>query len=392
MNKEKKVVNKQVYPILLAFLCMGFGDAVGPFVSLAKEKFDLTHFESQLIAFFGFIMFFLLSIPMGLVQDRKGKKFVLLLGLVTAMTGLLLPIFGANSYILFLLTVLLLGAGNAILQVAGNPIMRDVSQEGKYARNLVLGQFVKAIGSLGAPVLTIMAAGVFGIDWMQLVFPVFTFLILLTILSVMSLPIEEKKDETTQVASFSSCFKLLGNRYVLMMFLSVFFYVGAEVSMSSGIATFMQSEFGVNLAEWGIASVGFFFIALLVGRLAGAFILNFISADKFFVITCVLSILGILGLFSGVQTVAFISAAVVGLGFANIFPLVFSITVEKLPERTNEISGLLIMAIVGGAIVPLMMGAVADMTSSILIGFFVPLAAVIYIFFVALYNQIKVKA
>jgi len=329
---------------------------------------------------------------MGLVQDRKGKKFVLLLGLVTAMTGLLLPIFGANSYILFLLTVLLLGAGNAILQVAGNPIMRDVSQEGKYARNLVLGQFVKAIGSLGAPVLTIMAAGVFGIDWMQLVFPVFTFLILLTILSVMSLPIEEKKDETTQVASFSSCFKLLGNRYVLMMFLSVFFYVGAEVSMSSGIATFMQSEFGVNLAEWGIASVGFFFIALLVGRLAGAFILNFISADKFFVITCVLSILGILGLFSGVQTVAFISAAVVGLGFANIFPLVFSITVEKLPERTNEISGLLIMAIVGGAIVPLMMGAVADMTSSILIGFFVPLAAVIYIFFVALYNQIKVKA
>jgi MFS transporter, FHS family, L-fucose permease len=65
MKKEKKVINKQVYPILLAFLCMGFGDAVGPFVSLAKEKFDLTHFESQLIAFFGFIMFFLLSIQIG---------------------------------------------------------------------------------------------------------------------------------------------------------------------------------------------------------------------------------------------------------------------------------------------------------------------------------------
>jgi fucose permease len=129
-------------PIFLAFLCMGFGDAVGPFVGLAKEHFDLSNFMATLIQFVGFTMFFILSIPMGIYQDKKGKKHVLMLGLLVAFVGLVIPFFGGlHSYALFLLTILFLGGGAAILQVAGNPIMRDVSTEGKYSRNLSLGQF-----------------------------------------------------------------------------------------------------------------------------------------------------------------------------------------------------------------------------------------------------------
>jgi MFS family permease len=156
----------KTFPIFLAFLAMGFGDAVGPFVGLAKESFSLSNTMAQLIPFVGFIMFGLLSVPMGIYQDKKGKKFVLMLGLGLALAGLLIPtIFGLTTYEYFLLTVLLLGAGATTLQVAGNPIMRDVSEEGKFARNLTIGQFVKAIGSLSGPVLPAAAAYFWSGDW-----------------------------------------------------------------------------------------------------------------------------------------------------------------------------------------------------------------------------------
>src|ERR1022692_4682284 len=143
----------RTFPVFLAFLAMGFADAVGPFVSLAKKEFQLSNAVASLIPFVGFVMFGLLSIPMGVFQDKRGKKFVLMLGLVVALIGLLNAAFGLTSFARFLLTVLLVGAGAAILQVSGNPIMRDVSDPGKYARNLSLAQFVKAIGSLSGPMI-----------------------------------------------------------------------------------------------------------------------------------------------------------------------------------------------------------------------------------------------
>jgi len=155
----------QAAPVFLAFLVMGFGDAAGPFVSLAKQQFNLSAFMAQLIAFTGYIMFGILSVPMGVYQDKKGKKVVLILGLCIMLAGLLIPtIAGFSTFRVFLLTVLLLGAGATTLQVAGNPLMRDVSEEGKYSRNLSLAQFVKAIGSLSGPLIPVIAARAF-VNW-----------------------------------------------------------------------------------------------------------------------------------------------------------------------------------------------------------------------------------
>src|ERR1035438_2065106 len=162
----------RTFPVFLAFLAMGFADAVGPFVSLAKNEFHLSNAVASLIPFVGFVMFGLLSIPMGVFQDRRGKKFVLMLGLVVALIGLLNAAFGLTSFARFLLTVLLVGAGAAILQVSGNPIMRDVSDPGKYARNLSLAQFVKAIGSLSGPMIPVLAAKYFGASW-SVIFPIY---------------------------------------------------------------------------------------------------------------------------------------------------------------------------------------------------------------------------
>lgn len=373
-------MNKKTIPIFLAFLCMGFGDAVGPFVSLAKEQFQLSNFVATLIPFVGFMMFGLLSVPMGIFQDRKGKKFTLLLGLIIALIGLAMPVFvGFNSYMIFLVTVLLLGAGATILQVAGNPIMRDVSREGKFSRNLSLGQFVKAIGSFSAAVIPFIAAKLWGGDWRHL-FPIYSAAILITVISVSMLKVDEHKAEN-QPASFASCLGLLQNPFVLMMVMGIFLYVGAEVCLSSGVPLYLSSEFGVD-TNVGVLGTGLFFLALTIGRFSGGMILNWMKPKTFLILTAVFSVLSIAGLFFGVKSLSTVCFFMIGLGFANIFPLIFSIAVDAMPQRSNELSGLMITAIAGGAIIPPIMGFVADKTSS-LVGFVVPLLAVIYILWVS---------
>ncbi|MFA8342687.1 MAG: sugar MFS transporter [Rhodothermaceae bacterium] len=375
-------------PIFLAFLAMGFGDAVGPFVGLAKKEFTLSNTMAFLIPFMGFIMFGLLSVPMGIFQAKKGKKFVLIMGLSIMIVGLVIPLFGLTKFSLFLLTILLLGAGATILQVAGNPIMRDVSEEGKYSRNLSLGQFVKAVGSLTGPVIPAIATAWFGMDW-KILFPIYAVAVILTIISVSSLKIEEKRDEDeAEPVSFGSCLALLKDKYVLMMVLAIFVYVGAEVCMSSGIPLYLESEFGIDIQKVGLLGTGVFFTTLMIGRFLGGVILNWISPQKFFVITVLLSILGLSGMFTGISYFVIAGVILAGLGFANIFPLVFSITVDKMPSKTNELSGLMVTAIVGGAFIPPLMGFIADQTS-VMVGFVVPLAAVVYICFTAFANYKK---
>lgn len=389
---------------------MGFGDAVGPFVGLAKDTFELSNFVSGFIAFAGFIMFGILSIPMGIYQDKKGKKFVLMLGLIIALAGLALPVVGKlNNFGIFLVTVMLLGGGAAILQVAGNPLMRDVSPHGKYSRNLTLGQFIKAIGSLSGPLLPIVALLWFKKDW-QIIFPVYVIALLITIILIGLMKIKEKKEHNAKPATYKSCFALLSNRYVLMMVIAIFLYVGSEICMSSYLPEYLKTQFGLGIEEilsrmginietlklagidtrtLGVLGTGFFFIGLLIGRFSGSMVLNWLSAKLFLIITSVLSTLGILGLFViNSELAAFICIIVIGFGFGNVFPLIFSITVDKMPERTNELSGLMITAIAGGAVFPLLFGAVAD-KFSVLAGFLVPVACLLYITYISVLHVRK---
>jgi len=368
---------------------MGFADAVGPFVSLAKNEFSLSNTVAALIPFVGFSMFGLLSVPVGIIQDKRGKKWTLTLGLAVAFVGLLNATFGLNSFARFLITVLMLGAGAAILQVAGNPIMRDVSEPGKYARNLSLAHFVKDIGSLSGAMIPVMAAAFFQTGW-KVIFPIYSGALLIALLAVAGLRIYETKADR-KPATLGSCLVLLKNGYVLAMVLAIFFYVGAEVSVSAGIPLFLKERFDIDINKLGLLGTGLFFTALTIGRFSGGVILNWLDARKFFLITCAISILGMFGLFLPDRTLAVASFFLTGIGFANIFPLVFSIAVEAMPEHSNELSGLMVTAIVGGAFLPPIMGLVAD-HSSVQVSFVVPIAAILYISWTALWNRKAVKA
>ncbi|MEG8945659.1 MFS transporter [Rosettibacter firmus] len=387
----------RIFPIYLIFLCMGFGDVVGPLVGLAKESFTLSYTMAQLIPFTGFIMFGLLSIPVGIIQDRVGKKFVLKIGLMTALTGLFIAIasglHGNNisftnnnslNFYLLLITILSLCAGATILQVVGNPVVYDVSPEGKYSKNLSLAQFYKSIGSSIGFLLPPISAIYFNLDW-SILFPVFAVLVLFTFFSIQHLNIETKFEK--KHATFSSCFSLLKEKYVLLMVISIFLYVGAEVSMSSGIPIYIKEYFGKSdYSLW--LSWSLFFLPLVIGRYSGAKILNKVHAKKFFLITTLLSVIGLCTLFTAKEYLVYFGIILIGFGFANIFPLIFSLVIEKFPARSNELSGLMISAISGGAIVPLIMGKISD-AKSLLIGFNVPLICLLYILFTAIISYKK---
>lgn len=391
-------MNRKTIPIFLAFLCMGFGDVVGPMVSLAQETFHLSNFVANLLPLMGFLMFGLLSVPMGLFQDRKGKKYLLTLGLIIAFLGLIIPIIGGmygpivqfdassmSRFYLILVAILFLGAGATILQVSGNPIMRDVSPEGKYSSNLSFGQTIKAVGSSLGFLIPTFVAKPLNLDW-TILFPIYAVMILVTFMWVNGIKIEEKKDPNSKPATLGSCFKLLGNGYVLMMVLAIFLYVGAEVSMSANVPILLRDKYSINLQEVGLVlSWGLFFFPIFLGRLFGGVILRFLKPKTFLVSTVLTSIAGILLLYFGSQVLAFIGIVLVGLGFANIFPLVFSITIDRQPDRSNELSGLMVTAILGGAIIPPIFGSVSD-AFGILVGFIVPLICVLYIAFTSIYN------
>ena len=400
MNQKRH--NLTALPIFFAFLCMGFGDAVGPLVGLAKETFDLSNFVAQMIAFSGFIMFGVLSIPLGVFQDKKGKKYILLLGLAIAFIGLLVPILNGMygpkvkidpesdlKFIMLLVSVLLLGAGATILQVAGNPIMRDVSAPGKYSSNLSLGQSIKAIGSSIGFLVPPLATAYFGLDW-SILFPIYAILILGTFIWTRTTKIREVKEPESSPASFGSSLRLLGNGYVFFMVFGIFLYVGAEVSMSSQVPIAMDEVYGISkIGLW--VSWALFFLPIFLGRLIGSAILRVVDANVFLKVTALLSIAGILMLLFGDKTVAFAGILLVGFGFANIFPLIFSIAIEEMPRRTNELSGLMVTAIVGGAFIPPLTGFVADQ-SGVITGFFVPLACLIYITWLAFFNKKMARA
>lgn len=376
-------------PVFLAFLVMGFGDAAGPFVGLARQQFHLSDFTAELITFTGFIMFGALSVPLGVFQDRKGKRYVLILGLIIMLAGVLIPtIFGLSVFMLFLLAVLLLGAGAAVLQVAGNPMMRDVSAEGKYSRNLSLAQFVKAIGSMSGPFIPVVALRAFGFSW-RVVFPVFSVAIFIALVLALAIGGAPAPAAGRQTATIGSCLALLKNKYVAIMTLGIFLYVGAEVCLSSGIPLYLKDRFAVDIAKTGLLGSGLFFAALTAGRFMGGVVLNWIKPKLFLAITCAISILGLLGLFLPYEGVAVASFVVAGLGFANVFPLIFSIAIDHMPDHSNELSGLMVTAIVGAAFLPPFMGFVADIIHSVQFSFVVPLGAILYVTWLAIRNLSK---
>ncbi|HDZ41745.1 MAG TPA: MFS transporter [Bacteroidetes bacterium] len=377
---SSKINLYRVLPVLMSFFVMSFVDLVGIGVDRVSSDMDLSATVAQLIPSAAFLWFFLLSVPVGVMQSRLGKRFMLNIGMLVTAIGLLVPFF-FYSFAMVLTGFALLGIGNTIVQVSANPLLVDVVPGHRASSFLSFSQFIKAIGSmLGAPLAAVFASRLG--DW-KILFLVYGIVSIITVLWLGLVKIDESREGEIK-ASFASAFKLLGNKFVLLMVLAIFVVVGVDVGFNSNSGQFFIKSFGLEqtVAESG-RSVYFF--GRMLGTFGGALLLTRIPSRKFNIWTSILGILSFVAiLVLRSEAAAWVLTFLIGLFVANIFPLVFSIAVEEYPGRKNEISGLMMMAISGGAVIPLLMGWVTDISTN-LFGMAVLLACMIYLLAAALY-------
>ncbi|GAB3650200.1 MFS transporter [Echinicola sediminis] len=383
---KSKVSLKLVTPVLFSFYVMSFSDLVGIGVDRVKSEFDLSNTLAQMIPFAVFLWFFVLSVPIGILQDRIGKRKMLNIGMSVTALGLLFP-FLFYTYNMVLLGFALLGIGNTIVQVSANPLLVDVVPSHRRSSFLSFSQFVKSIGSMVAAPLAGWFASAYG-DW-RILFLAFAGFSVLTVIWLSATPIEETRSLEKR-ATFSSSFKLLGNGFVATMVACIFFIVGLDVGINAISGQFLISRFHTEQTTAESARSLYFFGKML-GTFGGALLLTKLASRKFFLYTSFFGLAGIVALMVSTGELAAMGIIfLIGLGLANIFPLVFSLTVERYPERANEISGLMIMAVVGGAALPPIMGWVAD-TMSVTASIMVLVLAISGILLVSIANARKVK-
>lgn len=354
MNNESSI--SKILPVLFGFFVMGFVDLVGIATNYVKQDFALSDTLANLLPMTLFLWFAILSVPTGIVMSRLGRKKTVLLSMVITFLAMLIPLI-SYSFPMMLVAFGLLGIGNTIIQVSLNPLLTNVVRGDRLTSSLTLGQFIKAIAAFLGPIIAGIAAGSFG-NW-KYIFVIFAVVTVISGLWLMATKIHEKPVSQSG-SSFASSFGLLKDKTILMLFLGIVFVVGVDVGLNTTIPKFLMERCGILLEKAGLGT-SLYFIARTVGTFAGAILLAKLSGKKFFIVSMLFAIVALLimlliGNLWGILSMIFI----IGLAVANVFSIIFAAALRRKPERANEISGLLIMGVAGGAVIPLIMGITSD--------------------------------
>ena len=354
---SKKLV---LIPLMLCFFAMGFVDLVGIASNYVKEDLQLTDSVANIFPSLVFFWFLIFSVPTGILMNKIGRKKTVLLSLIVTLMSLALPILGENFGIM-LISFSLLGIGNALMQTSLNPLISTVIKGGHLASTLTFGQFVKAIASFLAPYLAMWGAmGVLptmGLGWRTL-FVIYLVMGIFATLLLAGTPIEE--EPVGQTSSVTSCLRLLGKPVVLLSFIGIMCHVGIDVGTNTTAPKLLMERLHWTLNEAAFAT-SLYFIFRTIGCFTGTVFLRVMKPRLFFTISIVMMALSMVGMFFGEsKAILYIAIALVGYGNSNVFSIVFSQALLALPEKKNEVSGLMIMGLFGGTVFPLIMGFASD--------------------------------
>ena len=353
-NKKSDLV--KVVPVLFGFFIMGFCDVVGISTSYFKRDFQLTETIANLLPTMLFLWFLLLSVPTALLMNVWGRKKTVLLSMVITFIAMLIP-FVRYDFVTCLIAFALLGIGNTILQVSLNPLLTNVVKGNALTSSLTAGQVIKAISSFSGPFIAIFAVSYFG-RW-QYIFPIFALLTILSGVWLLLTPIHESST-SIKSSSLKGTFSLLTDKTVLLLFLGILFVVGTDVGINIVTPKLLIERCGFDISKAGFGS-SVYFAFRTIGAFFGTFMLVKFSEIKYFRINIIISLLALIILFYLTNQIAILVAVgLIGFTCSSIFSIIFSMTLQLRPEKTNELSGLLITAIVGGALIPPLMGIVAD--------------------------------
>ena len=355
--------NKSIYliPVMLCFFCMGFVDLVGIASNYVKEDLGLTDSVANVFPSLVFFWFLIFSVPTGMLMNKIGRKKTVLLSLVVTVISLLIPLFG-ESFGIMLVAFSLLGIGNALMQTSINPLAMLIIGDKNLASTLTFGQFVKAIASFLAPYLAMWGATAaipsLGYDW-RVLFLIYFVVGVIASLLLWFTPIQEEISGEKS-SSFMDCLRLLGKPIVLLSFFAIMCHVGIDVGTNTTAPKLLMERVGMTLNEAAFAT-SLYFIFRTIGALTGSFFLRVMKTRLFFIISVVLMAASMALMFGGQsKMILYTAIALVGYGNSNIFSMAFSEALLSVPDKQNEVSGLMIMGLFGGTVFPLVMGFMSD--------------------------------
>lgn len=349
-------------PMLLGYFVMGFMDLVGISTSYVQADFA-GRMPAEVFGFLPSVVFFwflLLSIPVAMAMNRFGRKTTVLASMAVTLVGVLLP-YVFYDFASVLVGFALLGIGNTILQVGINPLISNVVPDGKMTSTLTVGQVFKAVCSLSGPFIAGFAARELG-NW-RLVFLIYGVVTAVTAVWLLLTPVEREKRAGS--TSFRAALSLLGDRRVRLLFFAMMAFIAVDIGINTEAPRLLMERLGLDPSLTGsVSRTGHaampYFACRLAGALAGAFLLARFDALSYFrVNVAVLAVALAALMFVRSETAILILVGVVGLACSSLFPVIMSLAMRSAPARGNEVSGLMITAICGGAIIsPVMSYAV----------------------------------
>ena len=351
-----------------------------------KSAFSLNYTQAMLVQFAFFGAYFLISLPAGKLISRLGFKAGIIAGLLTTAVGCVLfyPAAEVKLYVFFLGGLFVLASGITILQVTANPYVAALGDEKSASSRLNFCQGLNSVGHTVAPffggALIICASQLVGPanpESVQMPYLLIALALVVVAIAFKRFPLPKIAAEAEQTASLQgeAVKKLTAHRHLVLGAVAIFLYVGAEVSIGSFLINFLSSDDIAGLTHKDAASyLGLYWGAAMVGRFAGAYIMQYIKASSALTFNALAAIVLLVVVMSASGSVAMWAVVLIGLCNSIMFPTIFSLGIRGLGGATAEGAGLLCLAIVGGAILPVIQGVVAD-TLSIQMSFIVPLAS-----------------
>ncbi len=366
--------------VMLTFFVISLlTNVVGPLVPDIIKSFELSLTLVALLPFAFFIAYGVMSIPAGMLVERYREKPVMIGAFLLALCGAAL-FATLPRYPTAIVSLFLIGAGMAALQVAINPLLRVAGGEEHYAFNSVLAQlffggasflspfiyayFVRNIGRPGGegkPLVALMARLVPpDLPWVA-VYWVFAVLVvaMVFVLAVVRFPVVVRKEDE-RAGAWAAHKALFGNPTVLLFFFGIFAYVGTEQGVTNWMSQFLVTYHGYDPQTVGAAKVALFWGMMTIGGIHGLVLLKFVDSRRVLVGFSGSAIVFLtLGLF-GPGPLAKIAFPLVGFAAAVMWPVIFSLALNSVPSRHGTFSGILCTGIIGGALVPLLIGRLGD--------------------------------
>lgn len=377
----------KVIPVLAAFFVMGFCDIVGISSDYMQTSFGWSSTMTGFVPSMVFIWFLFLGIPVGNKMNKWGRKNTVLISMLVTIVGMFLPLIVYSS-VTCIIAYVLLGIGNAILQISLNPLLNNVIQDQRMlTSSLTAGQVIKAVSSLVGPEIVLFATLRFGSEHWYYCFPILGVITLFFALWLMFTPIN-REQSVSETISMADSFSLLKDKIILILFLGIFFIVGVDVATN-----YISSKLMAVRYDWSAEQVKFapqvYFLSRTIGALLGTFLLARISGIRYFrvnIIACAASLL--LLMFVDGATLNLLCIGGIGFFASSVFSIIYSLAFQECPSKMNQISGLMITAVAGGGVVTPILGFAIDL-GGITAGLFVVLLCVAYLMYCAF--GIKVK-